>query len=211
MSSLRLSILYTLGFALAVLPVLSAQAQDVPPPPGAPAQFGAQVSAPGTVVVVQAPPPGYAPIQIIEMPGVYGAGYAPQDPGARIGSLQLELASQQAEYSRYSLGMPITLIIAGGATTAVAGLFFLAYGLVDSVHSTPESSRGTVISGIFTAIGVAALVGGIVTLISRISARRPYGRRINEIKRELASYGVRATLDVRTVPSGAVLTGTLSF
>lgn len=199
----RFAALHVLSLAVAALVATTAQAQ-VPAPP-------AQQQS-GDVYVVVPPPPGmYPPVQVVEMPGVYGAGYAPQAPNQRIGMLQQELVTVQAQYSQYSIGGPIALTVVGGVTMAISGMFFMVYMLADAFDTTGDSGSGMLVSGLLTLGGVAMLVGGLVWMFSRISERRPYGRRIKEIKQELANYGVRASLDVRPVPSGAVLTGTFAF
>lgn len=193
--------LLIVSFAAAVLVASPARAQQQPVP-----------LQPGQVVVVEVttPPAGYAPVQVIEMPN-YGGGYAEQQgPSLRIGMLQQELASVQAQYSQYSLGGSIALVSIGGAVLLISSAVLFLYGVADALGAS-DAGRGMLISGLFAAGGAALLVGGLVMMFSRISERRPYGLRIKEIKRELQSYGVRASMDIVPVPSGAVLTGTFSF
>jgi len=142
---------------------------------------------------------------------VYGAPYQQQGPNLRVGQLQAELLNVEAQYSEYSLGGSIALIAVGGALTGIAGLTFMAYGLVSSVSDDDGVQRGLIISGVLTLVGIAMLVGGIVMLVGRSAERRPYGRRIKEIRQELANYGVRASLDVVPLPAGGMLTGSLTF
>jgi len=206
LASLAVRSLFALTLATALLGASSAHAQQ-PPPLGAPTQ----VSGSATIVVTPPAPAGYAPVQVIEVQQVYGAPYQQQGPNLRVGQLQAELLNVEAQYSEYSLGGSIALIAVGGALTGIAGLTFMAYGLVSSVSDDDGVQRGLIISGVLTLVGIAMLVGGIVMLVGRSAERRPYGRRIKEIRQELANYGVRASLDVVPLPAGGMLTGSLTF
>lgn len=206
MNLLRLGSL-AVGSLFAAALASSAHAQQ-PPPPGA----STDVSASATVVVTPPPAPaGYAPVQVVEVPLVYGTPYQQQGPNLRVGQLQAELINVEAQYSQYSLGGPIALIAVGGAVTGIAGLTFMTFGLMSSVSDDDGVQRGLIISGVVTAIGIVMLVGGIVMMVGRLSERRPYGRRIKEIRQELANYGVRASLDVVPLPAGGMLTGSITF
>ena len=193
--------------ATALLVVSSAHAQQ-PPPLGAPTD----VSASATVVVAPPPAPaGYAPVQVIEVPQVDGTPYHQQGSNLRVGQLQAELLNVEAQYAEFSLGGSIALIAVGGALTAIAGITCMTYALISSFSDDDSVQRGLIISGVLTLVGIGLLIGGIVMMVGRISERRPYGRRIKEIRQELANYGVRASLDVAPLPSGGMLTVSLSF
>jgi len=210
LASLAVGSLSAMAVAAALLVASSAHAQQ-PPPPGAPAN----VSGTATIVVTPPPPAGYLPVQVIEVPQVYGTPYPYQQqaPNLRVGQLQAELLNVEAQYAQYSLGGSIALIAVGGATTGIAGATFMLFGLVSTLGSDDDGvQRGLIISGVLTLVGIVMLVGGIVMMVGRISERRPYGRRIKEIKQELANnYGVRASLDVVPLPAGGMLTGSLTF
>jgi len=206
LASLAVRSLSALTLATALLGASSAHAQQ-PPPLGAPTE----VSGSATIVVTPPAPAGYAPVQVIEVQQAYAAPYQEQVPSVRVRYLQAELLNVEAQYSQYSLGGSIALIAVGGALTGIAGLTFMAYGLVSSVSDDDGVQRGLIISGVLTLVGIAMLVGGIVMLVGRSAERRPYGRRIKEIRQELANYGVRASLDFVPLPAGGMLTGSLTF
>jgi len=208
-ASLAVGSLSALTLATALLGASSAHAQQ-PPPLGAPTE----VSGSATIVVTPPAPAGYAPVQVIEAQQVYGTPYQQQGPNLRVGQLQAELLNVEAQYSQYSLGGSIALIAIGGPMTGIAGLTFMIFNtnLPSGLGSDGDGvQRGLIISGVLTLVGIAMLVGGIVMMVGRISERRPYGRRIKEIKQELANYGVRASLDVVPLPAGGMVTGSLTF
>jgi len=207
LASLAVVSLFLVTLATALFDASSAHAQQ-PPPLGAPTEVS------GSATIVVSPPPapaGYGPVQVIEVQQAYAAPYEEQVPSVRVRHLQAELLNVEAQYSEFSLGGSIALIAVGGALTGIAGLTFIAYGLLSSVSDDDGVQRGLIISGVLTLVGIAMLVGGIVMLVGRSAERRPYGRRIKEIRQELANYGVRASLDVVPLPAGGMLTGSLTF
>lgn len=126
--------------------------------------------------------------------------------------LRREAADLRVARGRYSLGAPVALVVLGVITTGVGGFFLGGFALSAWFDWGADAlERGLVISGAVTLAGLGLEALGVVMIISRIAARRPLERRLDEVRRELADYGLRASLGVRPVREGVVLTGTLSF
>lgn len=126
--------------------------------------------------------------------------------------LRREAADLRVARGRYSLGAPVALVVLGAITTGAAGFFLGGFALSEWFGWGADAhERGLVISGAVTLAGLGLEALGVVMIISRIAARRPLERRLDEVRRELADYGLRASLGVLRVREGVVLTGTLSF
>jgi len=199
MSSLRLRLAH-LGWWLsaatllaAMLAASSVSAQDLAPAPDGSA-----------VVAARSAPPRYA----TSWGGVDTARY----PSQHLAALRSELTAAQAQLARYSLAVPILIIVLGVPVASVGGFFFFGSILSLALDTEADNVEQIVaLGGIVMLTGWAIVAVGLVMSFSRAAARRPFGARIKAIKRELADYGVLASVDVAPCAGGAVVTTRFAF
>ncbi|MBK8168760.1 MAG: hypothetical protein IPK60_00270 [Sandaracinaceae bacterium] len=168
----------------------------------------------------EVPPPPVVIVEQSQMPTTYGAvevqagpGYAYGPQGADpnwVGARMQELNMLELQYSQYSMALPITLTVLGGVTFTISGLVYLAVsGLCDAFDSSCSQER--LGWGLATLAGGVVLTVGIVTMLNTISARRPYGLRMRQIRTELRNAGVQVAWGVAPTQYGATAGLTVSF
>jgi hypothetical protein len=159
----------------------SALAQESAPAPAAP-----KGAAPIPAATEEAPPPTQAP----------AAAPAPIYPVAPSRSLlEAELRSLEEQRAELSLGLPIALMIGGGAAMLLGGTVLLFAAMTDAIcdddYDSYSANCGGAADGVYV-LGVGGIIGGAIALVAgfiilgdRAPERRALGVRIKQLRREL--------------------------
>ena len=201
MPSLHLLAHASIAIAVVLFAGSPARAQDrAPPIEDAPPR--------DIALLVTAPPPAVAAPSPLEASAMRRGTGGRRLLDRRVRLLVGALGGVRERYARTSFGYAAALMILGGTLIVVPTAEYLLL----AAFSTPGSlDEARPLTGASVAVGLGFFVIGLTTLLIRASRRRGLERRMQELEHELDAYGVLTALDLRTVPSGAVVNGTVRF